>query len=179
MEHYMEHLASNTVEFEIEVVKGVERVVYFVRSADFVKIGMTCDVDTRLSTLRRANPNITLIGIATGGLALERHLHTLFSRYRYYGEWFTACPDILALARQLIDMRDRGLRSTVPCLNSDVAEVAPEQVTLAAATLAAVERSHILATMTAASGNLSVTARLLDIGRNTLLRKLKAYGLRD
>jgi Nif-specific regulatory protein len=43
--------------------------------------------------------------------------------------------------------------------------------------LAEVERRHILAVLKKADDNQSVAAKLLGIGRNTLARKLKAYGL--
>jgi len=44
-------------------------------------------------------------------------------------------------------------------------------------TLAEVERRHILAVMARVGGHRSQAARLLGIGRNTLTRKLKQYGL--
>jgi Nif-specific regulatory protein len=44
-------------------------------------------------------------------------------------------------------------------------------------TLAEVERRHILAVLDRAKGNRTVAAKLLAIGRNTLGRKLKDYGL--
>jgi Nif-specific regulatory protein len=44
-------------------------------------------------------------------------------------------------------------------------------------TLAEVERRHILRTLEAAAGNRTRAAQLLGIGRNTLARKLRQYGL--
>ncbi len=44
-------------------------------------------------------------------------------------------------------------------------------------TLDEVEREHILAMLERAEGNRTTAARLLGIGRNTLTRKLKKYGL--
>ena len=43
--------------------------------------------------------------------------------------------------------------------------------------LAEVEREHVLRTLEAAGGNRSRAAELLGVGRNTLLRKLKEYGV--
>jgi Nif-specific regulatory protein len=49
--------------------------------------------------------------------------------------------------------------------------------TLALATLADVEKRHILKMLDLAGGNRTKAAQLLDIGRNTLQRKLKEYGI--
>ena len=49
--------------------------------------------------------------------------------------------------------------------------------TPAGATLAEVERAHILATLAACGGNRSEAARRLGIGAATLFRKLKRYGV--
>ena len=43
--------------------------------------------------------------------------------------------------------------------------------------MSAVERIHILQTLTLAGGNREHAARLLNIGARTLYRKLKSYGL--
>ncbi|HZI15382.1 MAG TPA: helix-turn-helix domain-containing protein, partial [Myxococcus sp.] len=45
--------------------------------------------------------------------------------------------------------------------------------------LAEVERRHILHVLDAVKGNRTAAARVLEIGRNTLARKLKEYGLGD
>ena len=47
-----------------------------------------------------------------------------------------------------------------------------------ARTLAEVEREHIVSTLRVFGGNRSEAARALGIGRNTLLRKLKTFGVR-
>src|SRR5262249_40458272 len=44
-------------------------------------------------------------------------------------------------------------------------------------TLAEVEKRHILRTLDAAGGNRTRAAQMLGIGRNTLQRKLRAYGI--
>jgi DNA-binding protein Fis len=44
-------------------------------------------------------------------------------------------------------------------------------------TLEEAERAHILAVLEHVAGNQSHAAKILGIGRNTLARKLKTYGL--
>jgi transcriptional regulator of acetoin/glycerol metabolism len=43
--------------------------------------------------------------------------------------------------------------------------------------LETIEREYILSTLDKVNGNRSLAARLLGIGRNTLGRKLRSYGL--
>ncbi len=45
--------------------------------------------------------------------------------------------------------------------------------------LAEMERQHILYVLERAKGNRTLAAKWLGIGRNTLARKLKEYGLAD
>jgi Nif-specific regulatory protein len=45
--------------------------------------------------------------------------------------------------------------------------------------LAEVEKRHILRVLDACKGNRTAAARSLQIGRNTLARKLKEYGFAD
>jgi Nif-specific regulatory protein len=45
--------------------------------------------------------------------------------------------------------------------------------------LAEVERRHILRVLESVKGNRTAAAKVLEIGRNTLARKLKEYGLGD
>jgi Nif-specific regulatory protein len=45
------------------------------------------------------------------------------------------------------------------------------------AALAEVEKRHVLRVLEQCGGNRTAAAKLLDIGRNTLSRKLKEYGV--
>ena len=72
--------------------------IYFIRSGDAIKIGHSKnDVKGRLSAIKLHSPHETeLLGIVLGGRSEEKEIHSLFSRHRIRGEWFTSCEDILA-----------------------------------------------------------------------------------
>ncbi|NOK13428.1 sigma 54-interacting transcriptional regulator [Corallococcus exercitus] len=72
---------------------------------------------------------------------------------------------------------DRALPATDPSATPCVPAAAPDAPLLLP--LAEVERRHILRVLEAVKGNRTAAARTLEIGRNTLARKLKEYGLAD
>jgi Nif-specific regulatory protein len=65
------------------------------------------------------------------------------------------------------------------CASSPGPAPGPPPLPVVARPLAEVERDHILAVLASVKGNRSEAARVLDIGRNTLARKLQAYGVGD
>ncbi len=69
-----------------------------------------------------------------------------------------------------IDAAQLSLPTAIRAAEPSAAEFAPRP-------LAEIEREHIIGTLRVTGGNRSEAARALGIGRNTLLRKLKAYGL--
>jgi two-component system, NtrC family, response regulator AtoC len=68
-----------------------------------------------------------------------------------------------------------GLEDLPPALRARPGAGAVPQ---SAASLAEMEREHILRTLRAAGGNRAAAARLLGVDRKTLYRKLKGYGIR-
>lgn len=69
--------------------------VYFIRSANAVKIGVTRNLSTRMSELQVSNAHrLELIAAIPGGRALEKRLHEKFARHRANGEWFRLSPEI-------------------------------------------------------------------------------------
>ena len=67
---------------------GVE-LVYFVRSGDFVKVGFTNNLPSRLGTLQTGSPyRIEVLGICEGSRQDEKDLHGYLERHRVGGEWF-------------------------------------------------------------------------------------------
>jgi transcriptional regulator of acetoin/glycerol metabolism len=78
------------------------------------------------------------------------------------------------VTRALLDEAQRALPLgplTVPPAHSLSGELG------SVATLAEVERAHVLAAYRAARGNRTLAARLLDISIPTLVRKLRASGV--
>jgi hypothetical protein len=62
---------------------------YLIRCGDFVKIGITSDIEGRLRALESCNPHtLTVIALLRGGRALERALHKRFAEQRHRDEWF-------------------------------------------------------------------------------------------
>jgi Nif-specific regulatory protein len=69
-------------------------------------------------------------------------------------------------------------RGAVPA--SEGGEAAPAKATTGGLLpLAEVERQHILRVLESVKGNRTAAAKVLEIGRNTLARKLKEYGFAD
>jgi Nif-specific regulatory protein len=78
------------------------------------------------------------------------------------------------------------LEEHLPLPTADRAALAPSTATAAPPaggpglqTLAEVERHHILRVLESVKGNRTAAAKVLEIGRNTLARKLKEYGFAD
>jgi Nif-specific regulatory protein len=72
-----------------------------------------------------------------------------------------------------LPLPDAGKHSPLPPPPSTIATNAP------VATLAEVEKRHVLSVLERAKGNRTLAAKWLDIGRNTLARKLKEFGVAD
>lgn len=72
-------------------------VVYFVRSANAIKIGVTTDLGKRIASIQTSTPYpVELIAAIPGDKALESELHATFANHRTSGEWFRLSPDIVA-----------------------------------------------------------------------------------
>jgi hypothetical protein len=80
------------------------QVVYFLRSGDFVKIGTTRKLASRIDAIRTsAAHGIELLGAVPGDYATERTWHSRFSHLHARGEWFTAAPELLDAIRTTSD----------------------------------------------------------------------------
>lgn len=71
--------------------------VYFIRSPQGIKIGMSNNPEGRLRVLQTGHTEpLELLAFTEGGKDLEREYHTRFAAHRLAGEWFAPHPDILA-----------------------------------------------------------------------------------
>jgi hypothetical protein len=81
------------------------RVVYFLRSGEFVKIGTTMRLASRIEAIRTsAAHGIELLGAVRGDYSTERSWHSRFAHLHARGEWFTAAPDLLESIRTAPDL---------------------------------------------------------------------------
>ncbi|MCC6824020.1 MAG: GIY-YIG nuclease family protein [Verrucomicrobia subdivision 3 bacterium] len=82
----------------------VQGFVYFIRGGDLVKIGWSTNPRLRLSQLQTASAErLRIIGVTPGTRGDERALHGTFASLRVRGEWFRACPGLLAAVPWICD----------------------------------------------------------------------------
>jgi hypothetical protein len=63
--------------------------LYFIRSGQYVKIGVSANPWNRLVEFQTANPEpLEMLAIAPGDYGFESELHRLFAEHRHNGEWF-------------------------------------------------------------------------------------------
>lgn len=80
----------------LNAAASVSAGVYFVRSGDAVKIGMSGDIPSRIRALRTMSPlPLELLGAIPGGRTEEAELHRAWAGQRMHGEWFKATPDLI------------------------------------------------------------------------------------
>ena len=64
-------------------------VVYFLRSGDFIKIGSTSDLKTRVCSIKYdRGSDVVLIGALFGGINIERAFQKEFVAFNSSGDWF-------------------------------------------------------------------------------------------
>jgi hypothetical protein len=70
-------------------------IVYFIRAGDYVKIGRTHSIKTRLKELRTGCPlELQVLKTCRGGVSLEKELHDTLSAHHHRGEWFRLEGDL-------------------------------------------------------------------------------------
>lgn len=78
--------------------------VYFIRAAQFVKIGYSRNVAQRLDAIRSSTPhNAELLGDIRGDLNTEKAVHRIAKRYRHHREWFSLGAELAIAITELCD----------------------------------------------------------------------------
>lgn len=82
--------------------KDATSCVYFVEAGGFIKIGVTENINARLSSLQTGCPlPMTLIKVIRGGRKTEERIHKRFSHLRSQGEWFQKTEDLTGYIARL------------------------------------------------------------------------------
>ena len=93
--------------------------LYFIRSGQYVKIGVSARPWARLAEFQTANPEpLEMLAIGPGDFGFESELHRLFGEHRGAGEWFHDNERIRAVVA--------FMRSTFPELQQGQHEPEPE-----------------------------------------------------
>lgn len=70
-------------------IRSLAMSVYFIRSRQYVKIGVSVNPRARIATIQSSIPEpLEVLGIVEGDSALEAELHRRFADLRCHGEWF-------------------------------------------------------------------------------------------
>jgi Meiotically Up-regulated Gene 113 (MUG113) protein len=95
---------------------GPQSFVYFARSGNRVKIGISKDPRARLGSLRTgSSTKIRIYYVTPGDIEIERELHRQFAADRLNGEWFIYSEQIKSWIEQ-DEARRRGTARTAPAV---------------------------------------------------------------
>jgi DNA-binding XRE family transcriptional regulator len=76
--------------------------VYFIKHTDYIKIGYTNEIHTRLSQLQTSCPvKISILGLIEGTLEDESLYHLKFKHLHSHGEWFKHTPELVGFVETL------------------------------------------------------------------------------
>lgn len=76
--------------------------IYFVRSAQFVKVGFTTELSNRLMALNCHNPMpIEVLGVVGGSISAEKAIHALLRDRKQKLEWFRLDAELTAVILEL------------------------------------------------------------------------------
>lgn len=77
--------------------------IYFIRSGEYVKIGVSDNPRGRITAIQTSNPNpIEVLGIVPGSYDLEAELHQRFSFLHHKNEWFQDAEPIRRVISDLV-----------------------------------------------------------------------------
>lgn len=76
--------------------------VYFLEADNLIKIGVTGNVKSRVSSLQTGCPSeVKLIKTVRGGPATEKRIHARFNHLRVRGEWFEKTEELISYIERL------------------------------------------------------------------------------
>ena len=78
--------------------------IYFILAEEVarVKIGKSVNITQRMSTMKTNSPVLLeLVAYFLAPDSAERFIHSVFSRYRLHGEWFTYSKQIQRVVKKL------------------------------------------------------------------------------
>ncbi len=79
----------------VDLVKRRIEWIYFLASGELIKIGVSCDPESRVEGLASESPvPVELLAMIPGTRRLERVIHKRLARDRDHGEWFKATEDV-------------------------------------------------------------------------------------
>jgi hypothetical protein len=86
--------------------------IYFAEWKDRIKIGISRDVDSRLSQInKQAGIDLRLMGKVPGDFARERALHTALDDHRYMGEWYKDSPELREIIGRCLENLDSAIKN--------------------------------------------------------------------
>jgi hypothetical protein len=92
--------------------------VYFIKSNDFVKIGIAGNPVARLGDLQVGSPvALELLGVIPGNRSIEQSIHQMLSHYRVRGEWFQWASPVQQSVERILS---NGIRAEVPIFRPPV-----------------------------------------------------------
>lgn len=70
--------------------------LYFIRSGGLIKIGITQNIQSRMSAIKVSSAHpVELLKLISGGRMLEAELHDKFHHLRVHGEWFLETSELI------------------------------------------------------------------------------------
>ena len=107
--------------------------IYFVRHAGLVKIGYSSDIRSRIAAIMAAipSPDVTFVGHMPGDRDVEAHLHSVFEKHRFSGEWFFFAPDLCQFAMMVLIPDLRPVPLSLPKGEGRLISGEPERVAVA------------------------------------------------
>jgi len=81
-------------------------VVYFIKSSEFIKVGVAGDLRSRMSVFECSNPlEVILLADIAGGISLEKMIHKQIGLHRHKGEWYRDTSDVRQVMARLIKVQ--------------------------------------------------------------------------